>query len=73
MSAQAIDRRPALLERAFELARTGDCTSLRMVQECLSEEGYTNTRAVFGCAPGLRKEIRAAIRAAKGGAEPAPQ
>lgn len=52
--------RVPLLERAFELAKGGQVTSLDDIQRKLSEEGYGNASSHLS-GPSLRKQLKALI------------
>jgi hypothetical protein len=55
-------RIPTILERAFELARSGHFASIVDLKKQLKTEGYTNIAAqMFG--PSLGKQLRALIDA----------
>lgn len=62
------DNRPTVIERAFELARSGDIASVeKLIPQLRSEGHFTDGR--FGPAP--RKQLRALINdAAKAKANP---
>jgi hypothetical protein len=51
------------LERAFALARSGECTSVQAIKKCLTQEGYSVAQ-ITGQA--LSKQLVALIRAARG-------
>jgi hypothetical protein len=51
------------LERAFTLAKSGECTSVRDIRKRLIREGYSAT-AITG--PTLLKQLLALIREARG-------
>lgn len=56
--------RPTTIERAFELARSGDCCTLNDIQRRLSGEGYLNVvQILYGRS--LRKQLRDLCRAAQ--------
>jgi hypothetical protein len=54
----ALDNRRTALERAFELANSGVCSSFNDLQHCLKLEGYSLV-SVEGYA--LHKQLRAII------------
>ncbi len=60
---------PSILERAFELARTGRCPGLDEIRKQLGRELYENVDLHLA-SPTLRRQLReaclAASRAAKG-------
>jgi hypothetical protein len=60
--------RPTTLERAYELARTGDFNQPSEIQSRLKEEGYIDAEAQM-IGPILRRDLRflcQTARAAKG-------
>ena len=54
-----------VVERAFELARTGQFQYLDELIEALSREGYGVPRIHFSSSPTLRAQIREKIRVAR--------
>ena len=46
-----------LIERAFQIARSGDCTTMECVKRQLRGEGYSSVEAHFGGAS-FRKQLR---------------
>ncbi len=48
--------RPTTLERAFELARSGECATPGDIKQRLRREGFDGARAIFG--PALMKQLR---------------
>ena len=59
----------SVLERAFELAKTGRFNSVSELQTALSAEGYVSS-SVIG--PALRRQLLTLIREANGG-KPRPR
>jgi len=59
----ALDSRRTALERAFDLAKSGACSSFNDLAHCLKLEGYS-LASIEGFA--LRKQLRAIIREARG-------
>jgi hypothetical protein len=57
MSSEDPDKSP--LERAFELAESGECTTTADIQQRLKDEGYNNVDAVLG--PWVLRELRKTI------------
>ena len=57
------DGRLTALERAFELAKSGHCSSIEEILQCLKLEGYP-LASMEGFA--LRDQLRAIIREARG-------
>ncbi len=55
--------RPTTLERAFELARSGDCQSIQEIRERLRAEGHIDSQVT---GPSLMRQLRDLI-APKGG------
>ena len=54
-------QRPTVLERAFELARSGDCSSPSDIRDMLRREGYIDvTSQIAG--PTLLKQLRTLCR-----------
>jgi hypothetical protein len=54
--------RPHALERAFELAQSGDCEDISAIKAKLKAEGYS-TETVTG--PSLSRQLRAVIQGAR--------
>ena len=55
---------PRLLERAFELARTGKCRSVDELRAALKHEGFDNNSILSNIAgPSIRKQLAALIAA----------
>lgn len=52
--------RPTAIERAFELARTGNCSTVSELKSALKAEGYDTNGIVGGV---LMKQLRALIAA----------
>ncbi len=50
------------IERAFELARSGDCTNLEDIRARLKAEGYTAGQII---GPSLLSQLRALCKAAQ--------
>jgi len=55
-------RQKPVLERAFELARSGSFVHVEGLARALRKEGYTGVELVLA-PPSLRKQLRAIIRA----------
>lgn len=56
--------RPRLLERAFELARTGNCRTVDELRSELKREGFDNNTILSNIAgPSIRKQLAALIAA----------
>ena len=60
---------PTVLERAFELARSGAYTELHEIESALRKEGYYSEHLD---GPILRRQLRAAIAAARRTTESPP-
>jgi hypothetical protein len=60
-----MDSRPSALERAFQLAKSGECVSISDIKRQLSWEGY---RASQINGPALYKQLRGLIRTAQAAA-----
>jgi hypothetical protein len=60
------DKRTAL-ERAFDIAKSGNCTSVEDVKHCLKLEGYL-AHTIEG--PMLRRQLQALIAGARGTSMP---
>ena len=58
----AMDRNVTALERAFQLAKSGDCVSVPDLRQRLKGEGYS-LETIVG--PALSRQLEALIRAAK--------
>ena len=54
-----------VVERAFQLAASGQCRHLRDVEEALSREGYLEVEEHLLDCPLLRRQLREAIQRAK--------
>jgi hypothetical protein len=52
------DLRLGIVERAYEIARSGRARSLEQITSILKQEGYTNVPQQLGSAPLLRKALR---------------
>jgi hypothetical protein len=52
-----------IIERAFELARQGDCASLLEIRQTLARERYTSVDAHMA-GLGIRSQLKALIRQA---------
>lgn len=64
-------RRPTTLERAFELARSGECASLNEIKHRLEAERYDNIRGqLFG--PRLKLDLQHLCNAARAAAPEPP-
>jgi hypothetical protein len=57
-----MDINKTALERAFELARSGDCAGLSEISRCLGHEGYSSLQ-IEG--PVLKKQLARLIKEAK--------
>ncbi len=57
---------PSLVERAFELARTGRVTSIADIERKLGQERYGNVAGHLA-SPSLRKQLKALIVAREAG------
>lgn len=55
--------RPTFIERAFELAQTGQCASMKSVHQQMKAEGYSNAGQLSGGS--LRKQLLKLIAASK--------
>jgi hypothetical protein len=56
--------RPRLLERAFELARTGNCRTVDELRSELKREGFDNNTILSNIAgPSIRKQLAGLIAA----------
>ncbi|MDB5699753.1 MAG: hypothetical protein JWN69_2557 [Alphaproteobacteria bacterium] len=59
-----MNERPRLLERAFELARTGNCRTVDELRSELKREGFDNNTILSNIAgPAIRKQLAALIAA----------
>lgn len=56
--------RQTIMERAFELARDGECHNVGDIKSALAKEGYSQVEAHFE-GPSLKRQLSALIRAAK--------
>ena len=54
---------PNVLERAFELARSGECRDVDEMERRLSREGYTDVSGHFR-SQSLRRQLRELMRTA---------
>lgn len=52
-----------IIERAYELARSGDCASMVEIERVLSREGFTNVLAHMS-GPTLRRDLTRLCREA---------
>jgi hypothetical protein len=52
------------LERAFQLAESGKCSTIGDIRKALSDEGYPQTELT---GPALLKQLRQLMRSAKAG------
>lgn len=59
-----MNQRPNARERAFELANSGECTSMKAIKARLRDEGYWAVDELLYGAP-LEKQLKAAWKAAK--------
>ena len=59
-----MNHRPTTLERAYELARTGEFNHPSEIQSRLKEEGYFDAEAQM-IGPMLRRDLRFLCRAAR--------
>ena len=57
-----MDHNVTALERAFQLAKSGDCSSVADLKTRLRSEGYATTDIVGGS---IRKQLSALIEAAR--------
>jgi hypothetical protein len=57
----AMDRNATALERAFQLAKSGHCTSVADLRRCLKREGYPLTHIV---GRSLHRQLETLIKAA---------
>ena len=48
---------PNIVERSYQLARSGACSGIEEVRRSLQKEGYTNVAAHLSAAPSLRKDL----------------
>jgi hypothetical protein len=55
---------PTTLERAYELARSGECSSISEIIKRLVEDGYPNVRARLD-GPAIKKDLRRLCQAAE--------
>jgi len=61
--------RPTVMERAYELARSGTCASVSEIRAKLSGEGYYDVAAqIYG--PSLTSDLRKLCNAARPAAPP---
>jgi hypothetical protein len=58
---------PTAIERAFQLANTGQYASVVHIQRALKAEGYSRDQVAGG--PSLRKQLKGLIRSAQGSRE----
>jgi hypothetical protein len=58
-----MDRNPTAMERAFELAKSGACTSVDDIKRCLRLEGFAISQIIGSS---LNKQLRALIADARG-------
>jgi exonuclease VII large subunit len=56
--------RLTILERAFELAQSGDCENFNDLRQKLKAEGYTDSATQMSF-PSLRKQLSAIIQCKK--------
>jgi hypothetical protein len=57
-----MDHRPTELERAFQLAKSGRCSSVADIRNLLRSEGFSNTKITGKT---LASQLLALIRAAR--------
>ena len=57
--------RPTCIERAFALARSGKCDSVKSVRQQLKAEGYSEAGHLSGNA--IRRQLMALLAAARAG------
>lgn len=62
---------PGIVERAFELARSGRYLNVQEIIRRLKQEKYDNVEAHLS-GTGFRRELQALIRATKAASTPAP-
>jgi len=43
-----VEQRASIVERAFEIARSGDVTDIRLLRTLLTQEGYANAAQILG-------------------------
>lgn len=65
----------SMVERAFELARSGTVANIDQLARALKGEGYELVEAHLHCSPMLNRELRLICRAAwlSTGKEPVPE
>lgn len=63
----------SLLERAFQIARSGEASTINQIAHALRREGYVD-RAILANLDGqaIRRALRAACRTSRAGREAAP-
>ena len=64
-----------MIERAFELAGSGEIANLDQLVRLLKREGYEQIEAHLRCSPTLNRELREKCRVAwaSAGREPLPE
>lgn len=65
-----ISGRPGAIQRAFELARSGECSSIRDLRDRLTAEGFSASQLE---GPTLIRQLREVLRGAKSAAIPAEE
>ena len=60
-----MDETPSLVERAYQLARSGKCENVDAIIKQLGEEGYRSADRHLGGGSSLRQELRILIRVAR--------
>jgi hypothetical protein len=66
LAPRPIRARPGVMERAFELARSGDCATIREIERRLQSEDYEAVWDHLG-GPFTRAQLRGAIAGAENG------
>jgi hypothetical protein len=61
-----MDQNVTSIERAFQLAKSGDCASISDIKKSLQRDGYTAGQIT---GPLLLKQLRVAIRESQGTVE----
>ena len=61
--------RPGLIERAYELARTGRYPTPTLIREAMMREGYFEVREAFA-GKLLRQQLQSLIKAARASDQP---
>ena len=60
----SMDQNASALERAFQLASSGSCTSTNDIRKRLKEEGYSTDQVTGGC---ISKQLKALMTDARSG------